>query len=169
MIAYSSTGLWQAIGDNRKALALGTLVALVPFYICYFHFRGLLTLPWTPDQVELIFDIIALFVGWFTVITIIAFGQHYLNRPHPWLKYFNEGLYPFYILHQTVIIAIGYYICQLGWSIALKFWTVSALTLLSCLLIYLLIVRPFGITRLLFGLKPFERPQGKPSTGEKQP
>ncbi len=169
MIAYSSTGLWQAIGDNRKALALGTLVALVPFYICYFHFRGLLTLPWTPDQVELIFDIIALFVGWFTVITIIAFGQHYLNRPHPWLKYFNEGLYPFYILHQTVIIAIGYYICQLGWSIALKFWTVSALTLLSCLLIYLLIVRPFGITRLLFGLKPFERRQGKPSTGEKQP
>lgn len=153
MIAYSSPRLWQAIGDNRKALLWGTFIALIPFYTCYFNFRGFFVLPWTPDTAELVFDIIAIFVGWFTVITIIAYGQHHLNRPHPWLKYFNEGLYPFYILHQTVIIAIGYYICQLPWGIALKFWVVSALTLTSCVVFYLLIIRPFGITRLLFGLK----------------
>ncbi len=154
MIAYSSSTLWTAIGDNRKALLYATLVALLPFYTCYFNFRGLVDLPWSPDNVELVFDITALYVGWFTLITIIAFGQHFLNRPHPWLKFFNEGLYPFYILHQTVIIAVGYYVCQMPWSIALKFWTVSAVTLVVCITLFLFVIRPFRIMRLLFGLKP---------------
>jgi hypothetical protein len=99
------------------------------------------------------FDVIAIFVSWFTVITVIAYGQHFLNRPHPWLKHFNEGLYPFYILHQTVIIAIGYYICQLPWGIFAKFWTVSFLTLISCVGFYSLVIKPFNVMRILFGMK----------------
>jgi surface polysaccharide O-acyltransferase-like enzyme len=86
------------------------------------------------------------------VITVIAYGQHYLNRTHPWLKHVNAGLYPFYILHQTVIIMVGFYICQLPWSISAKFWAVSFLTLITCLIIYFLI-RPFRWTRVLFGMK----------------
>lgn len=153
MTAYSSTPLWERIGSSRNKLALGLIASLIPFYACYFHFRGLITLPLPGETVELIFDIIALYTGWCSVITIIAFGQHYLHRPHPWLSNFNEGLYPFYILHQTVIIWIGYYVCQLSWSITAKYWTVAALTLLSCVGIYLLLIRPFRITRLLFGMK----------------
>jgi hypothetical protein len=105
------------------------------------------------ETVEVIFDVAAIYVSWFWVITVVAYGQHYLNRPHPWLKHFNEGLYPFYILHQTVIIAIGYYVCQLPWGIFAKFWTVSLLTLISCLLIYFVLIRPFNVTRLFFGMK----------------
>lgn len=154
MLCYSNKTLWQSIGNNRKFLLVAGLFSLIPFYITYFHFRGFVTFPWNNDTVETIFDIISFYVSWFTVITVIAFGQYYLNRPHPWLKYFNEGLYPFYILHQTVIIAIGYYICQLPWTITAKFWTVSFLTLASCLAIYFLIIRPFDVVRILFGLKP---------------
>jgi glucans biosynthesis protein C len=153
MLCYSDIKLWESIGSNRKYLLLTTIFSLIPFYIVYFHFREILTLPWEMDTVETMFDVIAIFVSWFTVITVIAYGQHYLNRPHPWLKHFNEGLYPFYILHQTVIIAIGYYICQLPWSIAAKFWTVSFLTLVSCVGFYFLVIRPFNVMRVLFGLK----------------
>jgi hypothetical protein len=105
------------------------------------------------ETIEVIFDVVAIYVSWFWVITVVAYGQHCLNRPHPWLKHFNEGLYPFYILHQTVIIAIGYYVCQLPWGIFAKFWTVSLLTLISCLLIYFVLIRPFNVTRLFFGMK----------------
>jgi hypothetical protein len=154
MISYSDKTLWQSIGQHRRALLIAALFSLIPFYITYFHFRGIVTLPWDTDTVETIFDIISFFVSWFTVITVIAFGQHYLNRPHPWLKHFNEGLYPFYILHQTVIIAIGYYICQLPWSIFAKFWIVSLLTLVSCVALYFLVIRPFNVVRIFFGLKP---------------
>ncbi|HEY0744527.1 MAG TPA: acyltransferase family protein [Chryseosolibacter sp.] len=153
MLCYSGKTLWQSIGANRKPLLVAALFSLVPFYIAYFHFREIVTLPWDTDTVETIFDVVAIFVSWFTVITVIAFGQHYLNRPHPWLKHFNEGLYPFYILHQTVIIAIGFYICQLPWSIFAKFWTVSLLTLISCVGLYFLVIRPFNAVRILFGMK----------------
>jgi glucans biosynthesis protein C len=154
MLCYSNATLWKSIGANRKFLLAAALFSLVPFYVTYFHFREIITLPWDTDTVETIFDVIAIFVSWFTVITVIAFGQHYLNRPQPWLKHFNEGLYPFYILHQTVIIAIGFYICQLSWGIFAKFWAVSLLTLASCVGVYFLVIRPFNVMRVLFGLKP---------------
>jgi hypothetical protein len=153
MICYSNPNLWESIGHNRKYLLWASIFILIPFYLTFFHFTGIIHFSWSAETTEVIFDVAAIYVSWFWVITVVAFGQHYLNRPHPWLKHFNEGLYPFYILHQTVIIAIGYYICQLPWSIFAKFWTVSILTLISCLLIYFILIRPVNLTRLLFGMK----------------
>jgi glucans biosynthesis protein C len=156
MTAYSSRILWERIGNCRNVLAMGMFASLVPFYTCYLHFRDLIELPMESETVELIFAVTSVYTGWCTVITIISFGQHYLNRPHRWLSMFNEGLYPFYILHQTVIIWIGYYVCKFPWSISAKYWSVALLTLLSCVAIYLLVIRPFRITRLLFGMKTSE-------------
>jgi hypothetical protein len=153
IICYSIPDLWKAIGDNRNSLLTALLVSLIPFYTCYFHYRELIVLPWDERTIEIIFDVTALFVSWFTVITIIAFGQHYLNKPHPWLSKINEGLYPFYILHQTVIIAIGYYICQLDWSITAKYWMISLLTAIFCVSVYLTLIRTNKLMRFLFGLK----------------
>jgi glucans biosynthesis protein C len=153
IIVYSTPNLWTSLGVNRKYLLVAALIILVPFYGTYFHFREFYQLPWTEKQVETIFDVTGIFLSWFTVITVIAYGQYYLNKPHPWLSKINEGLYPFYILHQTVIIWIGYYICQLDWSISLKYWVVSFLTLASCIGFYLIIIKPFNITRLVFGMK----------------
>ena len=152
-ICYSSPEVWESIGHNRKHLLVVAIFVLVPFYAFYFHLLHLINLPWTDEQVEISFDVTAVFVSWCWVITVIAFGQHYLNRPHPWLAKVNEGLYPFYILHQTVIIAIGYYVCQFDWSISAKFWTVSILTLIGCIAFYLFFIRPFNLMRVLFGVK----------------
>jgi peptidoglycan/LPS O-acetylase OafA/YrhL len=99
------------------------------------------------------FDVTAILLSWFTVIAMIGYGQHVLTKPHPWLSKINEAAYPIYILHQTIIIWIGYYICQWDWSIAAKFWSISVLTIISCLGIYFLSIRPFKATRFLFGLK----------------
>lgn len=153
MLCYSNPKLWDAIGANRKFLLSAALFILIPFYGIYFHFRELVQLPWNIDTLETAFDVVAIFMSWFTVITVIAYGQHYLNKPHPWLKYFNEGLYPFYILHQTVIIVIGYYICQLNWSIAAKFFSISFLTLIGCVVVYALIIKSNNVGRFLFGVK----------------
>lgn len=154
MICYSIPRLWESIGTNRKYLLITAIAFLVPFYVFLFHLRELIVLPWSFETVETAFDVTAIFVSWFSVIAVIAYGQHYLNRSHPWLSKINEGLYPFYILHQTVIIFLGYYICQLPWSIAAKFWSVSLLTLLACIVFYLLFIRPFNALRFVFGMKP---------------
>jgi peptidoglycan/LPS O-acetylase OafA/YrhL len=153
MLCYSNPVLWEAIGQNRKHLLVASLLILVPFYSFYFHLQEIIRLPWSSDTVEIAFDVSAIFLSWFWVITVIAYGQHYLNRQHPWLSRINEGLYPFYILHQTVIIFLGYYIDQLPWSITAKFWAVSLLTLASCVSFYRVCIRPFNLMRLLFGVK----------------
>lgn len=153
MLCYSNPRLWDTIGENRRKLLAATLLVLIPFYGLYFHFREIYQIPLSLDAIETMFKIVAIFLSWFTVITVIAYGQHYLNKPHPWLSRINEGLYPFYILHQTMIIAIGYYICQLTWSIGAKFWSISLLTLVLCVAFYLLIIRPVNLMRLFFGVK----------------
>ncbi|MEO5980181.1 MAG: acyltransferase family protein [Chryseolinea sp.] len=154
MICYSSNDLWTSIGANRKFFLGSTVIVLTPFYMIMLHFRSYIPLPWSSKTLETAFDVIAIYFSWISVITIISFGQHYLNKPHRWLTLINEGLYPFYILHQTAIIAIGYYICKLDWSITAKFCVVTFLTLVSCLSIYFIVIRPFNFMRLVFGMKP---------------
>jgi glucans biosynthesis protein C len=154
VLFYSVPALWDTLKINRRHFLTVSLFFLIPFYAMYFHFRGILNFPWDNRTVEIIFDVSAIMGSWIWVLTIIAYAQHYLNRPHPLLKHVNEGLYPFYILHQTVIIVAGYYICQWAWSITAKFWMVSFVTLVICMGIYFLMIRPFNGVRLLFGMKP---------------
>lgn len=156
ILFYSEPRLWDGAGTNRYKLLAWAVCLLILFYTMYLQLTGVFTLPLENETAELIFDVIGVFLGWAVLITVIGFGQHHLNRPHPLLKYVNEGLYPFYILHQTVIIVIGYYICQLDWSIGAKFWSISMLTLVSCAAIFLLFIRPFSWVRVLFGLKQKE-------------
>jgi glucan biosynthesis protein C len=160
MTCYASLELWNSIGKNRKQLLKCTVFILIPYYVLYFHFRGIVVLPFEMETVDIMFEIMETFVSWFCVITVIAWGQHYLNKPHPLLKHVNEGLYPFYILHQTVIIVIGYYICKNDWSIFLKFWAVSLGTLATCMIVYFALIRPFNLMRLFFGMKWLKKADG---------
>jgi glucan biosynthesis protein C len=152
---YSDQDLWQSIERNRKKLLLAAILILIPFYGVFLHWHKVIDIGiYDEDTLELIFDISSIYLSWFTLIAVIGYGSHYLNKPNKILPYTNEGLYPFYILHQTVIIWLGFYICQLDWSIAAKFWSVSFLTLIICVAFYFAIIRPFNVMRLFFGVKP---------------
>jgi len=153
MLLYATPELWETIRLSRFYVLVAALSVAIPFYGGFLHMWDVISLPLTTGAAELMFDASAILLGWFTVITVVGYAQQYLNRPHPWLVHINEGLYPFYILHQTVIIWIGYYISRLDWGIFAKFWAISILTLLACLGFYWLFIRPFNVVRLLFGMK----------------
>jgi glucan biosynthesis protein C len=68
------------------------------------------------------------------------------------LRWARDASYPIYILHQTVIIAIGYWIIQQPWTPASKYVLVLTATLAICIVLYQGI-RRFALTRLLFGMK----------------
>jgi peptidoglycan/LPS O-acetylase OafA/YrhL len=91
------------------------------------------------------------------VFTLIGFASAYLSFNHSILSYANEAVYPFYILHQTVMVVIGFYIVQWPLGIASKYILISMGTFLICWLIYEFIIRRNNILRLLFGLKLLER------------
>ncbi|CAM1358671.1 acyltransferase family protein [Tenacibaculum xiamenense] len=92
-------------------------------------------------------------LGWSFVLTILGYGQVYFNQPSQHLKRMNEAIYPFYILHQTIIVIFAYYIIQLELNILIKLIILSVSSFLTIICIYRFFIYPFKITRILFGMK----------------
>lgn len=86
------------------------------------------------------------------VIAILGFGKRLLNFSHPLLLDLNQGILPFYILHQTVIIIFGYYIIQWNLSVLEKFVFIFTTALVVTIGLYQLI-RSNNVMRFLFGMK----------------
>ena len=106
------------------------------------------------------------------IFTVVGFAKTKLNKPSPLLKYANESVYPFYILHQTITLTVGYYIKDWQMNVFLKFLLLAAATFGGCFLIYELLIKRLNLTRVLFGLKPktkkvsFKLSQEKIETGK---
>jgi hypothetical protein len=71
--------------------------------------------------------------------------------------YAQEAQLPFYILHHTPIIVIGYYVVQWQTNALVKFLVISFASLAVTLLVYDLAVRRIGPVRALFGMRPRRR------------
>lgn len=90
---------------------------------------------------------------WFWILTILGFSLRYLSVPSKNLTIVNQYVYPFYILHQTVIIVLGYYIKDLNWSILTKFTLITFSTFIICFIIIRFFIMRFNFLRVLFGMK----------------
>jgi peptidoglycan/LPS O-acetylase OafA/YrhL len=101
----------------------------------------------------LIFSIFGL-SAWCWILAALGYGMHYLSRPAPWLEHANEGVLPFYVLHQTVILTVGYYVLQ--WPLPdLVQWTIiAASSFVICIGLYEVTIRRVNVLRVLFGMKP---------------
>jgi glucan biosynthesis protein C len=95
---------------------------------------------------------------WCWILALLGFGKRHLSFNHPFLKYATEAVYPWYILHQTVIVAIGYFAA--GWNMEMwwKYACVACAMLLTTGMLYELLIRRCSILRPLFGLKLRPRP-----------
>jgi glucan biosynthesis protein C len=92
-------------------------------------------------------------VGWAWVFGLVGYGKQYMNRAHKSLNYLNQAVYPFYILHQTVIVILAYYIVQSTDTIIMKYIYTVGVTLFITMGIYHLLIRPYPVMRFLFGMK----------------
>lgn len=90
--------------------------------------------------------------AFFWTLALLGIGASGLNFSTKYLYRLNEFVLPFYMLHQTIIITIGFYIIVLEISIIEKFLIITLLSFISIVLIYLVIQR-FNVLRFLFGMK----------------
>jgi glucan biosynthesis protein C len=90
---------------------------------------------------------------WCWLLLILGLGSRFLNRTNEVLTYANEAVLPFYVLHQTVIISIGFYVIQWNVSVGLKYLVISTTSFVAIMLIYELLVRRISVLRFLFGMK----------------
>jgi hypothetical protein len=68
-------------------------------------------------------------------------------------RYANEAVLPFYLLHQTVIVVIGFYVVQWNIGALPKFLIISVAALVITLLLYEIMIRRIMLMRFLFGMK----------------
>ncbi|MFN3572937.1 MAG: acyltransferase family protein [Phenylobacterium sp.] len=89
---------------------------------------------------------------WAFIAAALGFGARHLNRGGPALRYLTVGVFPFYIVHQTVIVVAGHHLARAGLPQALEAAVLIAVTFAACFASYE-IVRRLGPLRPLFGLK----------------
>ena len=106
--------------------------------------------------------------GWLVLVAIIGFASGGSRRGAPadaaaptpaplWRgraqRYANEAVLPFYVLHQPVIVAIGFFVLGWGLPAIVEYLLISVMALIGTLLVYDLLVRRTPVTRFLFGMK----------------
>lgn len=51
-------------------------------------------------------------VCWLGILTLLVLGEEYLNKETVFTKYFRKASFPVYVIHQSVLVALGYYVLK---------------------------------------------------------
>jgi glucan biosynthesis protein C len=106
-----------------------------------------------------LFQILWSISSWSAVVFVLSIGAKYLNTNHKLVACANEAVLPFYLLHQTAILFVGFFVIRWNIGFLPKLLIVTAISFPLIFIIYELLVRRFNAVRFLFGIKPNEQPQ----------
>ncbi|HUV14665.1 MAG TPA: acyltransferase family protein [Acidobacteriota bacterium] len=147
----SSSRIWPRIERDRRRLLILGVVTMATIYLFRY---GDFELPALGTE---IYRIVRSANIWFWILTILGFGSRYLRRDSAFLRYSNQVVYPFYILHQTITVAVGYYLVDWDAGIPIKFLVLATATFLGSWLLYEFPIKRINFIRPLFGLKMLDR------------
>jgi peptidoglycan/LPS O-acetylase OafA/YrhL len=153
MLFASSKSTWSHLKKHRKFNCMVFLISTSFFYLYYLLPSAYISPYLSINSRWDIWYLVCALVSWTLVTTILGYGQIWFNKKSTVLKKCNEAIYPFYILHQTIIIVLGYYIIQLNASILSKIGILILTSFPLIILIYQIFIYPFNIPRMLFGMK----------------
>jgi len=94
---------------------------------------------------------------WTALLAIFGWGYAVLNHPKRWLPYATEAVYPWYILHQSLIVLAAWWLIPLRLGPLWEPMLVVVLTVSGCLLLHEFAIRRSTLLRPLFGLKVVPR------------
>ena len=116
---------------------------------------------WLTAPIYSVTDVLLLFLWglntWSWVLFFTGIAIQYFDHSTHTLSYANEAVLPIYILHQTVLFAIGFYVVQLDLGILAKFLMLSTTAMVTTLAAYEGCVRRVNVLRLLFGMRGRQR------------
>src|SRR6266542_154506 len=125
------------------------------------------------DPLSLAFRLVKSLDGWLWVVAILGLARsRFANRSRSAASsasvdradratlvrrlgaYANGAVLPFYVLHETVIVVIAYWVLTWRIGAGAQYLLIVLSSLTATLLLYEVGVRRTRVTRLLFGLKP---------------
>jgi glucans biosynthesis protein C len=90
--------------------------------------------------------------SWLWILGFTGLAGRYLNSSSGSLSYANEAVLPFYILHQPIVLSIGYFVVQSGLPVIAKYCITATSSLVVIMLVYET-VRRTNPLRFLFGMR----------------
>lgn len=141
---------WEGVERSRwPALLLATAGAVI---------LGVDAVRPVPQQQPASIVLMAAFAitQWSMIVAVLGFGRRHLRAlDGPVLAYLREAVFPFYLLHQTIIVAAAYALRPAGLPLALEALALLVITLLGC-------VAGFEIARRTPWLRPLMGLRGAP-------
>jgi peptidoglycan/LPS O-acetylase OafA/YrhL len=116
---------------------------------------------------DLAWNISSYFLAWSCGLAAIGYARQYLNRDSTLRKLANEAIYPFYLLHQPVILILGFLLIKIEMADFPRFLLLIVLSFGITCAVYWYLVRPFTFTRIIFGMKPLPRKAKQTARKEK--
>jgi len=129
----SNERLTESIRRQRWFSLFGALAASVLFFT-------------TQDHADILV--------WFMILGFLGIARQHLVFSPPLLKYANQAVLPFYILHQPLLVCIGFFVVRWPISGILKYLTIAPLSFILTLGLYEFLARRSDLLRFLFGMKP---------------
>ncbi len=145
---------WWKVAGGFAILAYAVLAAIDIAWITGTVPAGALRLPFAAARLTM---------GWCSVVALIGLADRYWNRDHRLRPMLTEAVFPFYIVHQTIIVVLGWTLLPLALPAGAEFAILVTATAAGCWAFYLA-GRQVTLLRPLIGLRMRPReaayPQG---------
>ena len=145
-------GLWKELSRLRRVtlpLALACFAAylyLDRFAGQFIHARAALIV------VKLLMVWLHYSYTWIAIAAVLGWGHALLNRPFRWLPYAREAVYPWYVLHQSLLLFFAWRLLPLGLGPVAEPALILLGTIGGCALLHECVIRRTSWLRPLFGL-----------------
>jgi hypothetical protein len=105
-----------------------------------------------PSPWGIVFSAARAVEAWAAIAALIGYADGHWNRDRPWRRTLTEAVFPFYIVHQSIIVLVAFRIAPLGWPGWLAFPVLVGATVAGCGAFYF-VGRAIGPLRPLIGLR----------------
>ncbi len=155
LFAYNNLSVMQVLVSKRQLLLRLAVLSII--IINAIRWNGLepknIWEDWLNHPISYGYLFLLSLNSWLWVFALLGYAKRYLNRRSKALTYCNNAVYPFYILHQTVIVVLGYYVVQTQDDDAFKYLFILIVGFCVTACIYHLYIKPFKFMRFAFGVK----------------
>ncbi|MCJ8156281.1 acyltransferase family protein [Sphingomonas sp. LaA6.9] len=164
LLAQSDT-LWRAIRSHWKAAGLLAILSYAVVVTILFDGPAGSS---RPEMLDMAIEVARIVQAWCTIIALIGLADRFLNRDHPARPMLTEAVFPFYIIHQTIIVLVGWWMIPAHLAPSIQFALLVVATVAGCWIFYR-IGRAIPGFRLLIGLKGFRPPPRSRSFVDRAP
>lgn len=154
----SDEAIWKELARIRKATLFAALAAFVAY----------IAIVSSVDKENPAFTSILaartlrnLYI-WLALCTILGWGHALLDKPFKWLPFATGAVYPWYVLHQSLIILLAYWLIPLKVGPVLEPALILAGTIAGCWALHVGVIARFAWLRPLLGMVRVRSSQGVP-------